>query len=90
MPMPRAEDITYLIYFILYQYYFATLKLYALFTLHITSWGTREGVGGGGLKSKEADAPQAMDEKARLAHPSLPPRRSADFFWRFNLSRRTP
>ena len=43
----RAEDFTYLVYFITYQYYFAVLKLYALFTLHVTAWGTREGVAGG-------------------------------------------
>jgi hypothetical protein len=28
------------------QYYFAYLKLYALFTLNVTAWGTRVGVGG--------------------------------------------
>lgn len=38
----RAEDITYLPYFIIYQYYFACLKVYAFFTLHITAWGTRD------------------------------------------------
>lgn len=34
-------------FFILYQYYFAVLKLYALGSLHVTAWGTREGVAGG-------------------------------------------
>jgi hypothetical protein len=42
-----AEDFTYLVFFIAYQYYFSLLKLYALFTLHVTAWGTREGVAGG-------------------------------------------
>jgi hypothetical protein len=41
----HAEDLTYLPYFIIYQYYFAVLKLYALGTLHVTAWGTRAGVG---------------------------------------------
>jgi hypothetical protein len=40
-----------LIYFIGYQYYFAYLKIYALFTLHVTSWGTRAGVGGAPAKT---------------------------------------
>ena len=43
--MCPAEDFTYLPFFIIYQYYFAMLKLYALFTLHVTAWGTRAGVG---------------------------------------------
>jgi hypothetical protein len=64
-----AEDITYLIYFIGYQYYFAGLKLYALFTLHITSWGTREGVAGGvkqELKST-VDAETKMEQKLQMS-----------------------
>jgi hypothetical protein len=64
-----AEEITYLIYFIGYQYYFAGLKLYALFTLHITSWGTREGVAGGvkqELKST-VDAETKMEQKLQMS-----------------------
>lgn len=37
-------DIAYLPTFIGYQYYFAVLKLYALCTLNVTAWGTRESV----------------------------------------------
>lgn len=37
-----------------FRYYFAILKLYALFTLHVTAWGTREGVAGG-VKQERPD-----------------------------------
>jgi hypothetical protein len=47
-----AEDFTYLVFFIGYQYYFALLKVYALFTLHVTAWGTRAGVGSAEIQEK--------------------------------------
>lgn len=65
-----AEDITYLIFFIGYQYYFAVLKLYALFTLHVTSWGTREGVaaaGAGGKDKEEVDPEAAHEQRVQMA-----------------------
>lgn len=65
-----AEDITYLIFFIGYQYYFAVLKLYALFTLHVTSWGTREGVAAAGVGSKdteEVDPEVAHEQRVQMA-----------------------
>ena len=57
--MPRAEDITYLPVFIIYQYFFAALKLYAAFTLNNTAWGTRDA---NAFKSKEEiDAENSPD-----------------------------
>ena len=38
------SDLVYLPIFIAYQYFFACLKLYALVTLNVTSWGTRASV----------------------------------------------
>lgn len=41
----RPQDIIYVPAYILFGYYFALMKIYALFTLHETGWGTRKGVG---------------------------------------------
>lgn len=41
----RPQDIIYVPAFILFGYYFAIMKLYALCTLHETGWGTRAGIG---------------------------------------------
>lgn len=61
-----AEDISYLIYFIGYQYYFAFLKLYALFTLHVTSWGTREGVAGGVKQDNKVEVTDEEKDDQRI------------------------
>lgn len=65
-PMCRAEDLTYLIFFIGYQYYFAVLKLYALCTLHITTWGTRAGVGGAVVSTPAADGDAAAADSTEI------------------------
>ncbi|KDN42401.1 glycosyltransferase family 2 protein [Tilletiaria anomala UBC 951] len=41
----RPQDIIYVPAYIAFGYFFALLKIYALFTLHETGWGTRVGVG---------------------------------------------
>jgi len=41
----RPQDIIHVPAFILFGYYFAVMKIYALFTLHETGWGTRAGIG---------------------------------------------
>ena len=41
----QPEHIIYVPAFILFGYYFAIMKIYALFTLHETAWGTRAGIG---------------------------------------------
>lgn len=41
----RPQDILYVPAFILFGYYFAIMKIYALLTLHETGWGTRAGIG---------------------------------------------
>lgn len=46
------------------QYYFAYLKLYALFTLNVTSWGTRAGVGGPQAEKTPEEQAAAAKEKA--------------------------
>ncbi|KAH8826032.1 hypothetical protein DL96DRAFT_1465850, partial [Flagelloscypha sp. PMI_526] len=51
----RPQDIIHVPAFIAFGYYFAVMKLYALFTLHETGWGTRTGIG------NIAEATAAMD-----------------------------
>ncbi|KAI8097914.1 glycosyltransferase like family 2-domain-containing protein [Gilbertella persicaria] len=41
----RPQDVIHLPTWLLFNYYFAVMKLYALFTLHKVGWGTRAGVG---------------------------------------------
>jgi hypothetical protein len=41
----RPQDVIHVPAFILFGYYFAIMKLYALFTLHEVGWGTRAGIG---------------------------------------------
>lgn len=40
----RPQDVLHVPAFVLFNYYFAVMKLYALCTLHVTAWGTRQGV----------------------------------------------
>ncbi|KDQ21878.1 glycosyltransferase family 2 protein [Botryobasidium botryosum FD-172 SS1] len=51
------RHILYVPAFIAFGYYFAIMKIYALFTLHETGWGTRAGIG------NPADALLAMADK---------------------------
>ncbi|KAJ3765791.1 glycosyltransferase family 2 protein [Lentinula raphanica] len=53
----RPQDIVYVPAFIVFGYYFAVMKLYALCTLHETGWGTRTGIG------NIAEATAAMDKQ---------------------------
>ncbi|KAI8387382.1 nucleotide-diphospho-sugar transferase [Blakeslea trispora] len=43
--LKRPQDIWALPAWLIFNYYFAIMKLYALFTLHEVGWGTRAGVG---------------------------------------------
>ncbi|ORY93929.1 polysaccharide synthase [Syncephalastrum racemosum] len=45
----RPLDIWVLPLWLVFNYYFAIMKLYALFTLHVTAWGTRTFENGEGL-----------------------------------------
>ncbi|KAI8992885.1 nucleotide-diphospho-sugar transferase [Trametes punicea] len=52
----RPQDIIYVPAFILFGYYFAVMKIYALLTLHETGWGTRAGIGDARAATAAADA----------------------------------
>lgn len=73
-----AEDLTYLLFFIGYQYYFAVLKLYALCTLHITTWGTRAGVGGeAAVKPGSQATADSTELKLEMQHKNHIERKAA-------------
>jgi len=57
----RPQDIVYVPAFILFGYYFAVMKIYALLTLHETGWGTRAGVGGATEALNALDAQDAKE-----------------------------
>ncbi|KAG8963026.1 hypothetical protein FRC03_003522 [Tulasnella sp. 419] len=62
----RPQDIIHVPAFIAFGYYFAIMKIYALFTLHEVGWGTRAGIGNAteALAALDAqNARQAQDEK---------------------------
>ncbi|KAG2219326.1 hypothetical protein INT45_006859 [Circinella minor] len=54
----RPLDIWVLPCWLIFNYYFAIMKIYALFTLHVTAWGTRTFENGEGL-----GASMEVDEK---------------------------
>lgn len=59
----RPQDVIHVPAFILFGYYFAIMKLYALFTLHETGWGTRAGIGDVAAATAAADAGPPANEK---------------------------
>jgi hypothetical protein len=57
----RPQDIIYVPAFIAFGYYFAVMKLYALFTLHETGWGTRAGIGDAAAATAAMDNEKSSD-----------------------------
>jgi len=57
----RPQDVVYVPAFILFGYYFAVMKLYALCTLHETGLGTRAGIGD--ISAATAAADKLNEEK---------------------------
>jgi len=51
----RPRDVIYVPAFIAFGYYFAVMKMYALFTLHEVGWGTRAGIGDASVALKALD-----------------------------------
>ncbi|KAF8705924.1 Glycosyl transferase family 21, partial [Rhizoctonia solani] len=60
----RPQDIIYVPAFIAFGYYFAIMKLYALFTLHEVGWGTRAGIGNATDATKALEAQNAQEAAA--------------------------
>jgi hypothetical protein len=64
----KPESIPYIPALILFQYYFVFAKVYALFTLHITDWGSRPTV------ATSSNTPETNSyEKSDLSSPSNDP-----------------
>ncbi|OJA15729.1 hypothetical protein AZE42_07256 [Rhizopogon vesiculosus] len=67
------SHIIYVPAFILFGYYFAIMKLYALFTLHETGWGTRAGIGDPTKATAATDGGvSVVQEKAYYGVPTTP------------------
>lgn len=64
----RPQDIIHVPAFILFGYYFAIMKIYALFTLHEVGWGTRAGIG----DATAATQAVAMQEQKGPQHGGYP------------------
>jgi len=60
--------IIYVPAFILFGYYFAIMKLYALCTLHETGWGTRAGIGDAAAATAALDR-QAEEKNNHINNP---------------------
>ncbi|KAH9919480.1 glycosyltransferase family 2 protein [Epithele typhae] len=68
----RPQDVIYLPAFILFGYYFAVMKIYALFTLHETGWGTRAGIGDATAATAAADgAARVASEETQAQRPVI-------------------
>jgi len=68
----RPQDIIYVPAFILFGYYFAIMKIYALLTLHETGWGTRAGVGDPSVATAAAASNEKLTDtkQHQYRHPS--------------------
>ena len=75
----RPQDIVHLPALLLFNFYFALLKTYCLFTLHVTAWGTRTGADNTRKESETidlsifkvhhvdiVDVPESLEERERL------------------------
>ncbi|KAK4703960.1 hypothetical protein P7C70_g2256, partial [Phenoliferia sp. Uapishka_3] len=75
----RPQDVVYVPAWVAFGYFFAAMKLYALFTLHEVGWGTRAGVGDAAddedeqAATVETQAPQ--QEKTVWMEPQIPKER---------------
>ncbi|KAK1228326.1 hypothetical protein PQX77_008637 [Marasmius sp. AFHP31] len=67
----RPQDIIYVPAFIVFGYYFAVMKLYALCTLHETGWGTRAGIGDASVATAALEK-QNADENEKQGHGYSP------------------
>lgn len=73
----RPQDIIHVPAFILFGYYFAIMKLYALCTLHETGWGTRAGIGDATAATAAADlgANEKYSQPSEYQDPPATPMR---------------
>lgn len=68
----RPQDIIYIPVWLLFGYYFAVMKLYALMTLHVTGWGTREGIDDPTAATTAAEMQQKDKENTNQSYEEQP------------------
>lgn len=68
----RPQDIIHVPAFILFGYYFAIMKLYALCTLHETGWGTRAGIGDASAATAAMDNLNTPQQEKGLSPYAMP------------------
>ncbi|CAB9519933.1 Glycosyl transferase family 2 [Seminavis robusta] len=61
--LAKPSHIVFVPAMIFFQYFFAVMKLYALFTLHITDWGSRDGADG----EESSDASSSNEDTEELS-----------------------
>ncbi|KAG0296716.1 hypothetical protein BGZ96_008761 [Linnemannia gamsii] len=72
----RPQDIIWVPAFLIFGYYFAIMKIYALFTLHEVGWGTRAGIDqtpaevAADKEKQRLDAEQALKDQEKAAYDS--------------------
>ncbi|KAG0329363.1 hypothetical protein BGZ99_002369 [Dissophora globulifera] len=59
----RPQDVIWVPAFLIFGYYFAIMKLYALFTLHEVGWGTRAGIDQTPAELAQEKEKQAMEQR---------------------------
>jgi len=86
----RPQDIIYVPAFILFGYYFAIMKLYALCTLHETGWGTRAGIGDASAATAALAAQDRENEKNANGGPSNGPYQRPSYLYNNSDSQIAP
>ncbi|KAF8926564.1 hypothetical protein BGZ47_002660, partial [Haplosporangium gracile] len=72
----RPQDIIWVPAFLIFGYYFAIMKIYALFTLHEVGWGTRAGIDqtpaevAADKEKQRLDAEQVEQDREKAAYES--------------------
>ncbi|KAG0258550.1 hypothetical protein BG011_003217 [Mortierella polycephala] len=66
----RPQDVIWVPAFLIFGYYFAVMKIYALFTLHEVGWGTRAGIDPTPADMAQEREKRQMDQNDRLEKTS--------------------
>ncbi|GAB5587386.1 hypothetical protein Unana1_02286 [Umbelopsis nana] len=72
----RPQDIIHVPAFLIFNFYFAIMKIYALFTLNVTGWGTRQGVSNelaADIEKNGIAASTSVDELSQTTTIEIPP-----------------
>ncbi|KAJ3096362.1 hypothetical protein HK100_005587, partial [Physocladia obscura] len=73
----RPQDVLAVPIWLIFSWYFAIMKIYCLFTLHVTDWGTRKGADDKETPVKGSTADSAVNLTADASQHELLPIRSS-------------